>query len=267
MIWKYPPEFDEFIRKTAPGHHDWETAELARAAGFDVTRNQVKCYRANHHIKNGILPSCAKRKYYILFSPEVEQFIRDNVNGRQAKELTRLVNERFGTDYQVSQIQSFKKNRHIRSNVDTKFTADSTNRMAWFKKGNHYSTATEFKKGQIPKNYAEVGTIRVRQDKDGPNQMYIKLTDTHNPAKDWVLYNRYVYEQAHGPIPKGKVVAYLDGDTENCDLDNLICISKSAMTYVNKKGLRCSDPAVMKSIYLMAEVACLANKRNKEVKK
>lgn len=252
MIWKYPPEFDAFIRENAPGRHDWELAELARLAGWDVTRSQVKSYRGNHKISNGFKSTCKKRKYYRLFSPEIEQFIRDNVNGVQSGELTRMVNEKFGTDFKVTQIQAFKKNRKIVSNVDTRFLEGSTNVLAQFRKGCHSSPETEFKKGQLPSNYCEVGSIRTRKSKDGFKQVYIKLTDTHNAPKDWAPYNRYVWEQANGSIPKGGCIVYLDGDPENCSLDNLMCVSRAAITYVNKKGLKQNDPELMRTQYITA---------------
>ena len=265
MIWKYPPEFDAFIRENAPGRHDWEIAELARQAGWDVNEQQVKCYRNNHKIKTGISPNCEKRKYYIKYSPEIEQFIRDNVNGVQSSELTRMVNEAFGTSYKVSQIQGFKKNRKIVSNVDTKFVEGSPNVRSQFKKGDHISPATEFKKGHIPDNYCEVGSIRVRKGVGRSSaQTYIKLTDTHNPRKDWQLYNRYVWEQANGPIPKGKCIVYLDGNPENCSLDNLMCVSRAAITYINKRHLKQGDPELMRTQYITAMLNNEIYRREKE---
>ena len=264
MIWKYPPEFDKFIRETAPGRHDWETAELARKAGWEVNEKQVKCYRNNHGIKTGLNPWCSKRKYYLIFTPEIEQFIRDNVNGIQSQTLTDMINEKFGTSYTCTQIQAFKKNHRLKSNVDTRFVEGSPNVRAFFKKGQHANPETEFKKGMTPVNLLPIGSVRGRKDRSGRPQMYIKLTDTGDTAKDWVPYNRYVWEQAHGPIKKGMCVVYIDGDPYNCSLDNLLCVPRGALSYVNQKQLHHDNPEMMKTQYLTAALITETKKRGND---
>lgn len=252
MIWKYPQEFDDFIRANAPGHHDWELAEMARAAGWDVTENQVKCYRANHHIKNGFNQWCEKRKYYKVFSAEVADYLREIVDGRTAEELADMINAKFGSSYTPDQIRGLKKQLKLRSNIDTRFRPDSPNVRAYFKKGTHPSPATEFKPGHACYNLGQVGEIRKRLDDRGKPLLWIKIQATGDSLKDWMPYHRYVWEQANGPIPKDMCIAFLDGDTMNCDISNLICVSRPSITYVNKKGLRHEDPEVMKTQYLTA---------------
>lgn len=264
MIWKYPPEFDRFIRETAPGRHDWETAELARAAGWDVTDKQVKCYRNNHGIRNGLTPGDHRehRKFYIVFSAEIEQFIRDHVNGVQSGTLAEMVNREFETNYTMKQIQAFKKNHKLKSDIDTRFVEGSPNVRAQIPKGVHLSPKTEFKKGQKAINRLPIGSVRAREDRSGNPQVYIKLTDTGNSNRDWAPYNRYLWEQEHGPIPEGMCIAYLDGNPKNCVLENLICVPRSAITYVNKNGLKHSDPDMMKTQYLTAMLHNEVKKRS-----
>ena len=264
MIWKYPQEFDDLIRANAPGHHDWELAEIAQAAGWDVTERQVKCYRYNHKIKNGFTSSCKKRKFYKVFSVEVADYLREIVNGRTAEELAEMINEKFGTEYTPNQIRGLKKNLHLRSNIDTRFQEGSANRSAWFHKGEHHSPATEFKPGHICHNTVQVGDITTRLDDRGKQLLWIKTQATGNPFKDWKPYHRYVWEQHNGPIPKGMCIAFLDGDTMNCDISNLICVTRSSLTYVNKKKLRHEDPEVMKTQYLTAMLHTTALRKGRK---
>lgn len=264
MIWKYPQEFDDFIRANAPGHHDWELAEMARAAGWDVRENQVKCYRYNHKISNGFPTYCKKRKYWKIFSQEVADYLREIVNGRTADVLTEMINEKFGTEYTPNQIRGLKKNLHLRSNIDTRFLPGSTNKMAWFKKGTHPSPATEFKKGHACYNLAQVGDVKPRLDDRGKKILWIKTQASGNPFKDWMPYHRYVWEQHNGPIPKDLCIAFLDGDPMNCDISNLICVTRSSLTYVNKKKLHHADPAVMKTQYLTAMLHTTALRKRRE---
>jgi hypothetical protein len=82
-------------------------------------------------------------------------------------------------------------------------------------------SATMFKKGQLPHNTAAGnGEITTRRDKTGRLYKYIRIDLSH-----WDLLQRHVWQQHHGPIPKGHVIVFKNGDTLNCDIDNLEMIS------------------------------------------
>jgi hypothetical protein len=80
---------------------------------------------------------------------------------------------------------------------------------------------TMFKKGSKPMNTQPIGTIHQRRDTGGKMYQYIKLADCK-----WQLLNRYTWEQHNGPIPKGMVVVYKDGNYLNNDINNLLMITK-----------------------------------------
>lgn len=42
-----------------------------------------------------------------------------------------------------------------------------------------------------------------------------------------IPYNIHLWQQAHGPVPPGHVVRFIDGDRRNCTLDNLRCVSRA----------------------------------------
>ena len=69
---------------------------------------------------------------------------------------------------------------------------------------------------------AKVGAVRNHKYKGKP-RLVIKVGDR---PKRWILYARYVWEQAHGSVPKGCVVMHIDGDRMNCELSNLRCVTK-----------------------------------------
>ena len=79
---------------------------------------------------------------------------------------------------------------------------------------------TMFKKGSKPMNTQPIGTIHQRKDTGGKMYQYIKLADSK-----WQLLNRYTWEQHNGPIPKGMVVVYKDGNYMNNDINNLLMIT------------------------------------------
>lgn len=49
------------------------------------------------------------------YTREVHDFIRDNVEGRTAKELAEMTNARFGTDFSASSMKSYKNNHKLKS--------------------------------------------------------------------------------------------------------------------------------------------------------
>ena len=79
-----------------------------------------------------------------------------------------------------------------------------------------HTLPTRFQAGHRPHNWREVGSEYTRAD----GYVYVRTPDGFRPK------NRLVWEQAHGPIPEGYVVAYKDGDRQNCQLDNLYLVSR-----------------------------------------
>ena len=53
----------------------------------------------------------------------------------------------------------------------------------------------------------------------------------------WKLKHHLVWEDAHGKIPKGHLIIFKDNNSLNCDLDNLMCISRAEQAVINNKGL------------------------------
>ena len=113
-------------------------------------------------------------------------------------------------------------------------------------KGKHSSPATEFKKGSVPwnkgisyrhrnkgqfkrgnqpKNWLPVGSVRIRFDaRTGKPYHLIKIAE----PKKWQYLSRHVWENSKGrEIPRGLVIYHLDGISLNDDPDNLVCITRA----------------------------------------
>lgn len=51
----FPDEIDKFIRENAPGMYNKDLTELVnKTFGTNYTKNQVDCYKTNHHISSGL---------------------------------------------------------------------------------------------------------------------------------------------------------------------------------------------------------------------
>jgi hypothetical protein len=91
------------------------------------------------------------------------------------------------------------------------------------------SPGTEFKKGMLPHNTKHDGYIGIRKDKTGRPYKVIRLS-----LGKWETYNRYVWKQHHGAIPKGMLVIHKDGDALNCQIDNLELMTRKANVMRNR---------------------------------
>jgi hypothetical protein len=82
--------------------------------------------------------------------------------------------------------------------------------------------ATMFKPGNRPHNWKPDGSIVERKDTDlsGRVYLYYKLSDSK-----WILYHNKIWIDANGPIPNKHIIIFKDGNTRNCQLENLQCIS------------------------------------------
>jgi hypothetical protein len=81
--------------------------------------------------------------------------------------------------------------------------------------------ATWFVKGSKPHNIKSDGAISMRKDKTGKVYKYIRT----QKAK-WELYHRYLWQNHHGHVPEDMIVSFKDGNSLNCDINNLELISR-----------------------------------------
>lgn len=91
------------------------------------------------------------------------------------------------------------------------------------KKGLHFpgSEKGHFKKGQLPSGTLYDGAITVRLYKTGHRGNKRPYKFIRIAKARWREYHLHVWEQHHGPIPKGMRVCFKDGDSMNCDIANL----------------------------------------------
>lgn len=78
---------------------------------------------------------------------------------------------------------------------------------------------TMYQPGNKPFNTREPNATSIRYDKTGRPYSYTKVKDSL-----WVLTHRLIWESIYGPIPKGYVVRFKDGNNLNLDIENLECI-------------------------------------------
>ena len=90
-------------------------------------------------------------------------------------------------------------------------------------------TASRFKPGNRPHTWVPVGTERVVED----GVLERKVTDDGPARHHWRPVHRIVWEAAHGPMPKGHVIRFRDGDKRNFALDNLHLVTRAELLAEN----------------------------------
>lgn len=252
-VYRYPPEVHEFVQKWAPKLRDQELAAKCNAElGTNFTAAKMKAFRGNHGYRNYKKQWTPEEywKYQTQYPQGMYEFIRDNSWGVSSKEMAEMVNEKFGTDFSPTQMKSFRQRHGIKSGVtgwyqkghapgnkgkkleeyvtDPERVADIKKRMA----------PTQFKKGQKAINEYPLGTIVITSD----GYKIRKRSMTGELWERWEFLHRAVWEEHNGPVPEGMMISFLDSNRLNCDIDNLMLITKGEGAALTRLGLRSEDP-------------------------
>lgn len=197
--------------------------------------------------------------YGMKYTDEMKQFILDNYKGRYNQELADLFNQKFNTNITSRMIKSYKANNKLNSGLTGKFRKGQTPHNKGkkmpkevYEKVKH----TMFAKGNVPPNHRPVGSERISKD----GYIEVKVAE---PNK-WRLKQRVVYEEAKGKIPEGCTIIFLDGNKRNFNIDNLRCITRSELLYLNCNGLNNSNEITETGI-LMARLDRTKNKKKQEL--
>lgn len=194
------------------------------------------------------------------YTPEQLEFIRINIKKMTWKELTRLFNEKYGTNLSCKALAATGKRYGIKSG-----------RTGCFQKGNipwnkgmkgwkaPRTERTQFRKGNIPQTYLPIGTEVV----DSGGYVKVKIAD---PNK-WEYKHRLIWEKHHGrPVPPGYAVIFGDGNNRNFDPENLLLVSRAQLVRMNQNGLIKNDAELTKTGMLIADILNKVGERKRETK-
>lgn len=246
---KYSLEVHEFVKKWSPKLRDEDLAEACnKELGTNFTASKMKSFRSNHKYYNGMKQWNKEEywKYQKKYPQGMYEFIRDNSWGVGSKEMAEMVYEKFGYKFTTSGMKQFRQRHGIKSGV-----------TGWYQKGRdpgnkgkkqsdymspeaiERTKATRFQPGSIPHNTKPIGTISVI---DG--YKYIKISDKGRRWDMWKSLHQYVWEQHNGPVPEGMILTFKDQDPLNCDIDNLMIITRTEHCAMTRKHLRSKNPEI-----------------------
>lgn len=166
-------------------------------------------------------------------------------------ELTEAFNTKFGVTQSFSSINSFCKKFGLKSERDTRFKPGN---KSWNEgtKGLTGANLKSFKAGHRPHNWKPVGHQRI--DKDGYIMVKVKEPNTFR------LKHRYLWEKYNGPLEKGEILTFIDGDKANCVLSNLEKVTRQEQVRRNKMKINSYPSELQPTIKLIAKVQAGASK-------
>ena len=247
MIYAYPQEVHDFVREHCRGRRPAELAEMCNEAlGTEFTASKMKVFMTNHGYKNGLgaLTREEYRKYHSKWPDGMYEFVRDNSYGVDSKKLAEMVNERFGVGISQQNMKAYCQRHGIKRGI-----------TGWYHKGHEpankgkkweeyfspeameRSRTTTFKKGQVAHNLLPIGAITIVN-----GHKLIKVGNEGKHWDRWKALNRWTWEQHNCPVPDGMCVAHKDGNPLNCDIENLMLMTRAEIATMSRLGLRFEDP-------------------------
>ncbi len=188
----------------------------------------------------------------IGYTPKMLEWLESNQAGISRQELTDRFNKQFGMSVGYGSIKNLCARKKWVSGITGHMKKGGT---PWNKgvKGYMGANATSFKKGQKVHNHKPVGSERIC-NKDG--YVLVKVAE----PKKWKGKHIVVWESVNGKMPKGHCIRFLDNDQTNCDISNLVCISRAVHARVNHKNpANSSSPDINHAIILNEQIKYAAN--------
>ena len=89
--------------------------------------------------------------------------------------------------------------------------------------------SNRFQKGHKPHTTKYDGAITIRRTASDGNGGFVPYKMIRLSEKKWEFLNRHLWEKHYGDIPHGYNVVFRDGNTMNCIIENLECISNAEL--------------------------------------
>lgn len=205
---KWTKESVDYLREVSKGRMSPEITEMVnKRFGLDLRVSQVIAAKNRYKIKS----FSHYGEYRKIFTYEIKQFIQENHKGISVEVMCQLINNKFKTNFTVTQIKNHYDDHDITNGRDTRFQP-----------------------GQDHFMWKKIGEEKV----DVRGRTYVKVRNT---GKTWKLKSHVVWEETHGEIPEGKILMYLDRDERNWQLENLILVDHGTKNSASLRGLLVDD--------------------------
>lgn len=257
-------EAEQFIIENATR---FSAREIAEKCGY--SRDTVRrVFRRNNIVVPEDLRSewrSAAAKSKTTFTVEEDEIIRDNYLTMPMKTIGKLINRSFcGVNSRMNQLgliipEELRAERKAKgmfrkgqepANKGKKMNPEQ------YEKYKH----TFFQKDHIPHNAKKNGEEVKRKDKNGNIYLLIKI-----PEKRRLVYKHvWLWENENGTVPDGYAVVFKDGNSLNCCLNNLECISRVEL--LNRNTINRFPEDLQRAIRLQSVIKRRIKKLKKQEK-
>lgn len=207
---------------------------------------------------------------FFNWTNDIKNFIMKNYKGVGPSEMAVRVSKKFNVNATRSIVKGFYSRNHLNSGV-----------TGYFKKGNipnnkgkkqsefltpeaiERTKATRFQKGNLPPNTKPIGYERITQD--GYIEVKIKMRPSRKDCNDNFKAKHIIeWEKHNGPVPKGMVLRFLDGNKQNCSIDNLELVTKAENLQITRKNLSSSNPEITRAGIAIAKLSVATSERRND---
>lgn len=205
------------------------------------------------------MPKGQSHKYS---AEELEFLKRAAEKGMPHNDTAEAFNAEFGLCQTVGAIRGAMKRYGYYNGRDGRFKkgnipGNKGKKIDWAWK----SAITQFKPGNVPANRREIGEERLSKE----GYVQVKIDDGHK-NNNWKFKHWLIWERLHGPIPKGYMVIFIDGDRTNFEPENLMLISRAQNAILNRCKLRAYTRELMETALLVADLTLAAGNRSKRAR-
>lgn len=191
-------------------------------------------------------------------------------------QLTAMLNDKFGHNLSVEKVRSYTKrsglNRVIRTMITdgpehdwiarhqldmprNELTATFNKRFGKsisIMQMNGYCHRKGLYMDEIIRNRKPVGTVK----------RHGKFLNIKINATQWQTLHRFTWERHNGKkVPEGFMIAFADGNSDNVDIDNLVCVPESISLVISHNNkANTSDPNLNKAIMLTEALNSMVKK-------
>ncbi len=96
-----------------------------------------------------------------------------------------------------------------------------------------------FSKGNTPTNTLYNSAITIRKDNRGIPYQFIRIS-----VGNWLHLHVHTWMKHNGPVPEEMMVTFIDGNTMNCDIENLKLMTRKENALRNSGSIHLPDTYV-----------------------
>lgn len=197
----------KYLKRIANGKPKKVTLEkINKKFNLNLSLRQLNNCMSNNNIKVNIRHT---------WTNEQIEYLKKIAEGTPRKEIVKKLNDKFNLNLTILQVRDCMNGRGIRNNIDKRFSAESG--------GNRCQQEKPI--GTVSK--WECGYTRI---KTGDNE--------------WEFIQRYVWKKHHGEIPPNHSVIFLDGNTDNYNIENLALVNRNELMKLNSDNQELNKVAV-----------------------